>query len=98
MLRRVLARFSTLAFAVSSLAFGQQFTVEAENYDQMHGVTQGEDRSASNGMVIGYIDQNDWIKYHLDIPQEGSYLVEYRVSSPNGGQFTVIQDDSTLPH
>ncbi len=60
-------------------------TIQAENFNEVGGsVTVA-------GGVVGYIDAGDWFKYtNVNIPQAGTYKVEYFVSSAlTTAQFTL---------
>lgn len=55
--------------------------IEAESWATMAGVqTEG---CSEGGLNVGWIDANDWIVWNVNVPANGSYLVEYRVASPN---------------
>jgi beta-glucanase (GH16 family) len=61
-------------------------TIQAENYSAMLGVQTEACTDAGGGQNVGYIDANDWMAYNnINFPTTGSYLVEYRVASLNGG-------------
>ena len=57
-----------------------------------------EDRTKSDGGAnIGYIDVGDWVEFSLDVPKDGAYVVEYRVSSLGGSSgFDVLIDSSKV--
>ncbi len=57
--------------------------IEAEDTVVQSG-TQTEPCS-EGGLNVGYIDVNDWMVWDVDLPNSGSFLVEYRVASPNVG-------------
>ena len=60
-------------------------TIQAENFNEVGGsVTR-------DGGVVGYIDAGEWFKYNnVNIPQNGTYRVEYRVASAlTTAQFTL---------
>jgi len=61
-------------------------TVQAEAYDYMSGVQVEPSTDAGGGQDVGYIDAGDWLSYPaINIPSTGTYLVEFRVASLNGG-------------
>lgn len=61
-------------------------TIQAENYSNMLGVQTETCTDAGGGQNVGWIDANDWMAYNsINFPTTGSYLVEYRVASLNGG-------------
>jgi beta-glucanase (GH16 family) len=59
-------------------------TIEAESYSAMAGVQT--EACSEGGLDVGWIDANDWMAYNsINFPSSGSYKVEYRVASLNGG-------------
>ncbi|WP_315823790.1 carbohydrate-binding protein [Paraflavitalea speifideaquila] len=61
-------------------------TIQAESYSAMLGVQTEACSDAGGGQNVGWIDANDWMAYNnINFPTTGSYLVEYRVASLNGG-------------
>jgi hypothetical protein len=59
-------------------------TIQAESYGAMGGVQTETTTDVDGGLNVGYIDNTDWMSYHnITIPTTGSYLIEYRVASPN---------------
>jgi hypothetical protein len=59
---------------------------QAENYANMSGVMTEPTPDAGGGQNVGGIDATDWISFsNVSIPTAGTYLVEYRVASPNSG-------------
>lgn len=60
--------------------------IQAENYSSMLGVQTETCSDVNGGQNVGWIDANDWMAYNsINFPTTGSYLVEYRVASQNGG-------------
>ncbi len=59
--------------------------IEAENFNEAGGSV------VASGGVVGSIDSGEWFKYtNVNIPQTGTYKVEYRVASANQtAQFTL---------
>ena len=57
--------------------------IEAENYAVMSGVQT--EPCSEGGQDVGWIDANDWIVWNVNIPTAGTYTVQYRVASLNGG-------------
>jgi endoglucanase len=63
-------------------------TIEAEAYSQMSGIQTENTTDTGGGLNVGWIDVNDWLSYQnspVTIPSTGSYRIEYRVASLNGG-------------
>lgn len=60
--------------------------VEAESYSSMSGVQTETTTDTGGGSNVGYIDTGDWMAYNsITIPTTGTYKIEYRVASQNGG-------------
>jgi hypothetical protein len=73
----------------SNVSFTQ--TVQAENYSSMLGVQTETTTDAGGGLNVGWIDATDWMAFNsITVPSTTSYLVEYRVASPNAtGQLSL---------
>jgi hypothetical protein len=59
--------------------------VEAENFSNMKGIATQTATDTGGGLNVTTIDATDWMDYSLNIQQAGTYLIEYRVASSNGG-------------
>jgi hypothetical protein len=69
---------------VQTVSSGFTQTVQAENYSTMLGVQTETTTDAGGGLNVGWIDTNDWMAYNsITVPSTTTYLVEYRVASPN---------------
>lgn len=69
---------------ISSSTSGVTLQIEAENYTVMSGVQK--ETCSEGGQNVGYIDAGDWMSYESGISlPAGTYTVEYRVASLNGG-------------
>jgi len=58
-------------------------TIEAEAYDEMSGIQLEATTDVGGGQNIGYCDPGDWLDYTINVPADGQYTVEMRVSSLN---------------
>lgn len=65
----------------TSTGFSQR--IEAENSFESFGVQT--EACSEGGLNVGWLDSGDWMAYEVDIPITGTYTIEYRVASPNGG-------------
>ncbi len=85
--------------------------LEAENYikafDTTSGNRGGEYRSdnvdiaktsdVGGGYNIGWIDNNEWLEYSINVPATANYQAEARIASKNsGGAFTIEVDGKKL--
>lgn len=66
--------------------------IQAENFNEVGGSVNVA------GGVVGYIDAGEWFKYtNVNIPQSGTYKIEYRVASAlTTAQFTLDQNGNGL--
>ncbi|WP_205510536.1 carbohydrate-binding protein [Longitalea arenae] len=65
---------------------GTAITIQAESYTSMSGVQTEATTDAGGGQNVGWIDANDWMAYGaVNFPATGTYKIEYRVASLNGG-------------
>ncbi|HYG38521.1 MAG TPA: carbohydrate-binding protein [Cytophagales bacterium] len=64
-------------------ATGWSTQIEAENYAVMSGVQT--ESCTEGGLNVGWIDAGDWMVWDVNLPPTGTYTVEYRVASQNGG-------------
>ena len=61
--------------------------IHGTNYTSMSGIDTVE---GADGEYVGSLDAEDWLRYDLNIPAAGTYLLEWHVSSPTGeGSFVV---------
>ena len=58
-------------------------TLQAANFALQSGMQL--EASSEGGQNLGWIDTGDWAVWNLNLPQGGTYTVEYRVASLNGG-------------
>ncbi len=71
------------SLVVSKVSSSQSIMIEAEDFVAESGIQT--EPCSEGGLNVGYIDADDWLVWDIDIPTGGSYLVEYRVASPNTG-------------
>jgi hypothetical protein len=89
-----------LKFSCQKYGRWSNITVEAESYTAMQGVQKAYTNDGGSGQCVGYIDTGDWMAFPVvTIPLTGSYVVEYRVASPNGGGTLQLRSNKTgTPH
>jgi endoglucanase len=79
---------SSSSAASSSAPAAPLTTIQAEAYAAMSGVQTQSTSDTGGGLNVGYIDAGDWMSYtnhSVTIPSTGTYTIEYRVASLNGG-------------
>jgi hypothetical protein len=60
--------------------------IEAESFTAMSGIQTESTSDTGGGLNIGWTDASDWMAYaSMNIPETGSYLIEYRVASNSNG-------------
>ena len=73
-------------------------TIQAEDFLVMNGVQTENTSDSGGGLNVGYIDAGDWMSYpSVTIPTSGTYTVEYRVASLNGGGNLVLEEAGGSP-
>ncbi|UII19971.1 carbohydrate-binding protein [Fulvivirga ligni] len=70
-------------------------TIEAEDYAVSAGVQT--EACSEGGQNVGYIDANDWMVWNVNLPAAGTYTVEYRVASANGGGNLQLENAGGAP-
>lgn len=75
---------------VSPAGVSFNLRTEAESYFASSGVALENTQDVGGGQNVGWIDSGDWMAYqNITIPSSGTYTIEYRVASPNGGQLSL---------
>ena len=69
-------------------------TVQAENYFDMQGVQTEPCTDIGGGLNVGWIEPGDWMKYNVEVAQDGLYEVTARISGYVGGSL-LLQFDGT---
>jgi len=64
--------------------------IEAEDYTAMSGIQTEPSSDTGGGYNVGYIDNNDWVEYQIQVPNSGSYSFNIRVAAlTNSGSVTI---------
>jgi hypothetical protein len=70
--------------------------IEAEAWDLMLGVQTENTTDAGGGLAVGYIDNDDWLEYNINVPTAGNYALQFRVATVNSGaKFNFFKHDGT---
>ncbi|PUA29050.1 MAG: endoglucanase [Cellvibrio sp. 79] len=75
-------------------------TLQAEDFSQQQGTQTENTTDTGGGKNVGYIDAGDWLSYAgtpVNIPSSGSYVIEYRVASQNGGGNLTFEEAGGTP-
>ncbi|MDW7679220.1 MAG: glycoside hydrolase family 3 N-terminal domain-containing protein [bacterium] len=64
--------------------------IEAENYSKMHGVQTESTSDIGGGLNVGWIDDFDWMQYEVNVREQGTYQLAYRIASQSrSGEITL---------
>ena len=64
----------------------EPIVIQAESFDAAATVQTEPTSDTGGGLNVGWIDAGDWMSYHdVNIPESGSYTIQYRVASQSGG-------------
>jgi len=75
-------------------------TVRASGFSQMSGVQLEPTTDEGGGQSLGYVDAGDWFSFAntpIVVPATGSYTVEFRVASLNGGGWFSFEEAGGSP-
>ncbi len=67
--------------------------IDGPDYFAMEGVQT--ENCIEGGKNVGWIDAGDWMKYVIDVKQEGNYIAMFRVASEPGGWMGAQLDAQT---
>jgi len=71
--------------------------IEAEQYYQMQGMSTISCSDAGGGNALSSIDKGDWVEYYIDVPQSGTYPLEYRIASATDtGRIELMSSKDTI--
>jgi beta-glucanase (GH16 family) len=71
--------------------------IEAEDYVAMSGINTEETSDIGGGLNVGWIDTNDSLEYMLNVPEDGTYTITYRIASQDGDGEIKLYGKSSLP-
>lgn len=92
---KVLLLLGLLSF-VQLPAFCQIFN-QAEDFVEMNGIQTENCTDHDGGLNVGYIDNEDWMEYNINIPVAGNYIISVRAASlDGGGVLSVINNHNSL--
>ncbi|WP_159023903.1 carbohydrate-binding protein [Formosa sp. L2A11] len=82
-------------FTVSLVEADPEETVfiQAEDYSAMSGIEVETTEDVGGGENVGFINDDDWMEYNIDIINSGTYILNYRVASRSGGGYVQVLVD-----
>jgi hypothetical protein len=92
-------KLSLLAFVfllLTTMPVFSQLFIEAEDYTQMNGVQFEGTSDDGGGLNLGWIDNNDWMEYAIEIPIDGDFQLSIRAAGETGGTLNVIVDGTVI--
>jgi len=75
---------------------GSGVRILAEDFNAMKGIEVFHTVDTGVAHTVGYVNIGDWMDYRVSVPQAGNYTVDFRVSSVPGGQFEFFSGSSSL--
>ena len=70
--------------------------IEAENYTSMNGIQTETTTDIGGGLNIGYVDNNDWVDYLINVPTAGTYIVDLRVATTIANSQLQVRSGTTV--
>jgi glucosylceramidase len=71
--------------------------LEAEHYAKMDGAATEACGDEGGGLNLGFFDPGDSLEYRITVPEEGLFVLDYRLASQYGSEgFAVLVDGAPL--
>lgn len=71
--------------------------IEAENWTNMFGVQTEPTNDIGGGLNVGWTDPGDWIDYNVNIAQDGTYKVDFKLAvNVSNAQFQIKYGSTVL--
>ncbi len=77
----------------SSYYHASEVTIPAEQYLNMNGVSVCNLSTDISDVYVGYVDGEDWLEYNIEVPEDGTYEIALRASSPQDASFRVTSTE-----
>jgi hypothetical protein len=68
------------------------YKIEAESYSSMFGIQTQATTDVGGGLNVGYINNNDWMTYQVNVALAGTYSVNFRVAGWTNTGRIALQD------
>ncbi|AEI49779.1 carbohydrate-binding protein [Runella slithyformis] len=83
---RIYAKYGSWNFNWFEVAKYNTFPgkTEAENYDAMSGIATENTQDIGGGLNVGWIDDNDWLDYDVNVATTGTYSLRFRTAKGYG--------------
>lgn len=65
--------------------------IQAEDFDRQSGIQTEGTSDNGGGLNIGYIENNDYVEYDVNVSNTGNYRVDFRLASATGGGNILLQ-------
>ena len=89
----LLNRTSSIVWGPTTPIIHEAGLIQAEEYNDMNGIQTVTTTDTGGGLNVGFINTGDWMEYEVDVPFSGTYDLDYRVASLNGGGSVQFQVD-----
>lgn len=65
-------------------------TIEAEDYSSQSGTQTLDSSDSGGGLVVGYIENGDYLEFDVDVAANATFRIEFRIASATGGSSIVV--------
>lgn len=72
--------------------------IQAENYNDMHGIQTEPCTDVGGGTNVAYIEPGDWMKYSVEVLESGTYEFNARISGYVPGALRVTFNNSQVEY
>ena len=71
--------------------------IQAEDFDSQSGTQLENSEDNGGGDNVGWIDTGDYLTYNINVPNSGTYTIDFRVASrSNGTSFDIYSGNSVI--
>lgn len=67
--------------------------LQAEDYDRQSGTRTESTQDTNGGLNVGYVVHNDFLEFDVNVPNAGTYKVDFRLASRTDGGNVLFQVD-----
>jgi len=82
---KVVATFGGFVGQTTTTRYPIPGKIEAENFATQQGTDKEATTDTGGGQNVDYFETGDWLDYNVSVASAGTYTVQFRVASANGG-------------
>ncbi|MDR2962383.1 MAG: cellulase family glycosylhydrolase [Bacteroidales bacterium] len=75
--------------------------IEAENFCEAFNYEIGSCTDGGEGYALGYLENTSWLTYTIDVPEDGTYAIDFRVArgmAGNASMDILVDNKKLLTH